>query len=212
MGKDFLDHEIIEEAIRNSINNFQEIGDIGNEPVFGLCQHLVGVVPKGTASDLLHGPVMSWYEKAKRNLDGYDFTDIWLMFCDIWDGKKVKNPKTQALERAKIQAAARKQDRPELAILRTRAEKEVAHVCYELQVIQNIEPIFLSGEEAGKIIGKNQTMGSILLRKFCRINILKLIKKGHTGHASEYLYIAGDFGFNILKQYEMRKIVEADNK
>lgn len=207
-----LDREIIERAIGKSIDDFREIGDIGNEPVFGLCQYLVGVVPRGTDSDSLHGPVMLWYERVEPKLDGYDFDDVWLMFCDIWDGGKVKYPKTEALQRAIVQAAAREQDRPELAVLKTEKEKIVAHLCYELQLIQGVEPFFLSGGDAGALIGKGQGMGSIILQKFCRMKILRLIKKGHTGLASEYLYIAGDFGQHILKQYEIRKLEEADSK
>ena len=183
--------EVVKRAIPKGPNDF---GIIGNEPVFRLCQYLKGIVPEGTVSDELHGVILQWWENSKQILitNGFDdFTTVWIMFVDLWDTPgKIKFPKRDSFRTAKGRAEMRTENRPELSPLQDEKLVDLAHVCYELQQLNGEEPFFLSGKDAGTVIGKCQKRGRLALKYLQSRSIIVKVKDGHTGKSAEYRYIA----------------------
>lgn len=191
--KSELDMNAIERAIQKAIPvDDEQIGYIGNEPVFLLCQYLKGVdMPDGTTFADLKPFFRQWYELSIGMLfdeygDPLSFTEAWAQFIEAWP--KVKYPKSAYLEQAKERAKNRKEPLPELAEF-DGDYQYLGVVCYELQQIMRDRPFWLSTYDAGEILGKSQKVGHRAMKMLSAEGILELVKVGDRHNASEYRYI-----------------------
>ena len=185
----------LEQAAQDALDDKDSLqSEIDNKPVFILCQHLRGVVPAKTDPEDLKWVVQRWYNLAKMRLPPNcleeDFDTVWLQFLDIWEHKKVKFPKKDALNLAIKQATQREYILPELECLVDERLKKLGYVCFELQQLSGENPFFLSQEDAGNIVGVCQKKGRLLLSRLVQLKIIERVKIGHTGRASEYRYVA----------------------
>jgi hypothetical protein len=121
------------------------------------------------------------------DLEGCNMTfgQVWAQIVEVWG--KVKYAKGDALKDAKIRAEQAKYKIPELDWCEDENMHKLAKVCYELSLPDGY--FFLSGTDAGKILGKTQKMGRSALKMFQIDGIIELVKKGHSGVASDYKYI-----------------------
>ncbi len=196
-------NKIIQKALEKAkveYEQFEGSDFVGNRAVFILCQYLQGVVDteKVTAEELdLY--IRQWYDLCDGLLvddDGepLSYIEIWAQFIDVWENGRVKFPKIDhlalALERAKEYA----KPRPEVAHLDCPKTQLIAHTCYELQQLRQDGTFFIAQEDAGRIIGKGQKEGRLIMNLLMSEGILVLIEKGRTGLASTYSYIENPLG------------------
>lgn len=213
--------QAIQKAIEETKLKFEEPDFIGNRPVFILCQYLKGTVMPDTATFAELKPfVERWYELSKGFLFGEDgeplsFTEVWAQFIEAWD--KVRHPKGNALESAKLRAEKATYQILELDWCDDQNILYLASVCYELSRPDGI--FFLSGYDAGEILGRTQKTGREVLKMFGFEKIIECIKKGHTGIASEYKYIGkpviepkATSNFELKKQKLIEDLKLADIK
>jgi hypothetical protein len=183
--------QAIQKAIEETELKSDELDYIGNRPVFILCQYLKGtVLPDTTTFADLKPSVQRWYEQLKGSLFDEDgetlsFTEVWAQFIEAWD--KVRHPKGNALESAKLRAVKATYQIPDLDWCDDQSILYLAKVCYELSRPDGI--FFLSGYDAGKILGKTQKTGRAVLKMFISENIIECTKIGDRHNASEYRYI-----------------------
>ncbi|MHC4725144.1 MAG: hypothetical protein ACYS9V_13000 [Planctomycetota bacterium] len=178
-------------AIDKAVKEYQDYeGDnfIGNIGAFILRQH-TGQYTSDEFSEL-RPVVRRFYDLLDGNIadeDGevMDFDMVLAQFAEIVVDSKVKHFKRNVLDIALSRALKHKSPRPEFAEYNKDCQL-IGSVCYELQQIQGKDPFWIRGEDAGRIIGKTQPIGHKYLKLFVADKKLKLIKKGHTGFASEY--------------------------
>jgi hypothetical protein len=65
-------------------------------------------------------------------------------------------------------------------------------LCRELQRQSGNKPFFLDGRSAARVIGIPHETVASWLRALCRLQIIRVIQKGHLGRASRYQYICSD--------------------
>ena len=197
------ENNIIQRALEKAKAEYEQFDDsdfVGNRAVFILCQYLQGVidVEKVTVEELdLY--VHQWYDLCDGLLvdeggDLLSYIEIWAQFIDVWQNGRVKFPKidylTIALERAKKNT----NPRPEVAHLDCPNTQLIAHTCYELQQLRQDGTFFISQEDAGRIIGKGQKEGRLIMNLLLTEGVFTLIEKGRTGIASTYSYIENPSG------------------
>jgi hypothetical protein len=188
---------------------------VGNRAVFILCQHLQGVVnDEKITSDQLDLYVRQWYDLCDGLLvdDGGEplsYTEIWAQFIDIWENDRVKFPKIDHLALALGRARRYDKPRPEVAHLDCKRTQLIAHTCYELQQLRNDNQFFISQEDAGRIIGKGQKEGRLIMNLLLSEGVLVLIEKGRSGVASTYTYVVNPTGSKRKKltttEFERKK-------
>ncbi len=222
---DELTEAALEQAIEKCVPvDDEQIGYIGNEPVFLLCQYMQGVdMPEGTTFNDLRPFVKRWYDLAKDKLIGEDgdclsFGEVWGQFVEAWE--KVKFPKNNALESAKIRATQATYQIPELDWCQDESIIYLARVCYELSQPDGM--LFLSGYDAGGILGKTQKPGRLALKMFCAEKIIKCIQVGNRKKASDYQYVGKTLSetkpekqsaeFEQRKQKMKEDLMRADRK
>lgn len=182
----------IEMAIQQAIEDKTEIGDIGNEPVFRLCQYLSGIISqKDHPADTLKPIVHDFYQKHPELHDYYDFFEIMLMFSHIWDNEKVKNPKMAYLKIAIMRADKDTENRPESAWIDNERMRRLDNVCFHMQKLTGENPFWISQYQAGEIIGRSDTLGREYLDGLEMKGNLLRHKTGNYGNrkANEYFYI-----------------------
>jgi len=130
---------------------------------------------------------MEWWFDAARGIVGTkDWDESWSDFLHAWD--KVKTPFGESmqavLEKAKIatnpKCAAQFSAEPTRLLVR---------LCRELQHRTGDAPFFLDCRTAANAIETNKDSASSRMRLLVRTGVLKLVKKGHTGRASEFQYL-----------------------
>jgi len=168
---------------------------VGNRAVFILCQHLQGVVnAERITAEQLDLYVRQWYDLCNGLLvdddgEALSYIEIWAQFIDVWENRRVKFPKIDHLALAIERARQYDKPRPEVEHLDCRRTQLIAHTCYELQQIRQDNRFFMSQEDAGKIIGKGQKQGRLILNLLLSEGVLMLVEKGRTGLASTYTYV-----------------------
>lgn len=168
---------------------------IENRPAFILWQYIGGIeVPEGFELKDYRPIVKKWYGISQEILvDQHgeipSFTEVWSLFEDVVLNNRVKHFKINAFELAKQRSRNRKTPLPE-AVENDydQAYQYLLAVCYELQNIAGDEPFFITGEQAGNILGRSQPVGHAALKMFVNHGILERVKIGHTGVSSEYRY------------------------
>ena len=206
---DELTEMALDEAIKKAVPvDDEQIGYIGNEPVFVLCQYLQGVnLPEGTVLSDLRPFAKQWYDLSADMLVDADgeilsFGDVWAQVLEVW--QKIKYAKGNALENAKIRAGNATYTIPELQWCEDGHILYLAKVCYELSRPDG--KFFISGEDAGGILGKTQKTGRASLKMFEASKIIVCTQKGHSGKASEYKYIGKPvFEATSADSFEHRK-------
>ncbi|MBN2317294.1 MAG: hypothetical protein JXM79_25440 [Sedimentisphaerales bacterium] len=182
----------LERAIQKAIPvDNEQVGYIGNEPVFLLCQYLKGIdLPKSAGVKGLKPFIGQWYELSKEKLIDEEgcpmtFGQVWAQVVEVWD--KVKYSKGNALETAKIRAGKARYEIPELNWCDDEKMLYLARVCYELSRPDGV--FFMSGYDAGEILGKDQKTGRAFLKMLQSEGVIRCTKVGNRHKASEYLYI-----------------------
>jgi len=169
----------------------EQIGYIGNEPIFVLCQYLRGVsLPEDTTFEDLRPFTKYWFDLSEDKLidedgENLSFAEVYAMAIELWD--KVKYAKGSALDSAIVRAKASTYTIPELEWCDDERILLLARICYELSRPDG--DFFLSGDDAGKVIGKTQKTGRNALKMFEYVKIIKCVNTGHTGKASDYEYV-----------------------
>jgi hypothetical protein len=206
------DIDALEQAIQKAIEETKLKSDepdfIGNRPVFILCQYLKGTVMSDTTTFAdLKTSVQRWYELSKGFLFDEDgeplsFTEVWAQFIEAWN--KVRHPKGNALESAKLRAEKATYQILELDWCDDQSILYLARACYELSRPDGV--FFLSGYDAGEMLGRTQKTGRAVLNMFVFEKIIECTKKGHTGIASEYKYIGKPvFEVKATSKFELKK-------
>lgn len=189
--------EAIEQAIQEALPiDDEQVGYIGNEPVFVLCRHLRGVaLPNDFTFEDLKPYVRRWYNLSKDMLIDQDgemlsFAECWAMFLNCWD--KVKYACVDYLELAKKRAKSNKENWAQIQWIDKEEIFFLIAVCHELQQLVGDESFFLSSYDAAKILGKSQPRALVIMKMLEKLKILSCSKrgtKGKNGKASEYRYI-----------------------
>lgn len=206
---------IVLEKAKAEYEQFEGNDFVGNRAVFILCQHLQGVVnAEKITADQLDLFVRQWYDLCNRLLvdnggEPLSYTEIWAQFIDIWENERVKFPKVDHLALALERAKQYDKPRPEVAHLDCRRTHLIAHTCYELQQLRNDNQFFISQEDAGRIIGKGQKEGRLIMNLLLSEGVLVLVEKGRTGVASTYTYLINPSGSKRKKltttEFERKK-------
>jgi len=182
--------EILKKAVLDADPKQAKIR-IGNEAVFRLCQGLKGVAQDGTSAADMEPYFRLWIKTYRQDLPDDDFT-LWLQFTELWDGGKIKFPKRDTFNTALARASDPQGElRPELGNMPDEI-KRLGAVCYELQKLAGDRPFFISGGQAGQIMGKSEDTGRLALKYLARKKIIELKQRGHSGRATEYQYIAAN--------------------
>ena len=188
------------EKAKAEYEQFEGNDFVGNRAVFILCQYLQGVVnAEKITAEQLDLFVRQWYDLCDGSLvdDGgmpLSYTEIWAQFIDIWENERVKFPKIDHLATALERARQYEQPRPEVAHLDCKRTQLIAHTCYELQQLRQDNQFFISQEDAGKIIGKGQKEGRLIMNLLLSEGVFVLVEKGRTGVASTYSYVVNPSG------------------
>jgi hypothetical protein len=191
---------------------------VGNRAVFILCQYLQGVVDtEKITADTLDLYVRRWYDLCDGLLvDGngepLSYIEVWAQFIDVWQNGRVKFAKIDHLALALERAKTYEKPRPEVAHLNDRKIQLIGHTCYELQQLRGDNQFFLSQDDAGRIIGKGQKEGRLMLNLLMTEGVLARIEKGRTGAASTYTYVVnllGSKGKKLTKtEFERKREAE----
>jgi predicted transcriptional regulator len=186
----------IEEVVDNCELKPEEQNHIGNERIFKFAQMLQGSFPnmmEELSQEQIKTVLGIWCDKYyDKNVDRtgqpLTFFETWAVFLDVW--LKVKYPRRETLRIAKNLARRRTNPVPEAIRYDgdKRLQKLVA-VLYELQEIQGDDVIWVTVEEAGKILGKSATTASAILNMLVKDGVLELIEKYTTRTANKYKYI-----------------------
>jgi len=145
---------------------------------------------RGLTSEQMKPFFKEWHELSKEFLYE-DFWEAWMMFVDIWEGKKVKYPKKKYVEVA-LQRARKRQGQPPRPAIEWCDDPNVRLVddtLYELQRLRPNQNIWLTGEKAGEIMGKKQKTGWLTLNYLCHMKNLEFKKQGNSELSNEYQYI-----------------------
>ncbi|MFC1739708.1 hypothetical protein ACFL1G_11790 [Planctomycetota bacterium] len=196
MSKSKIDEKTIKEALERAV---QEIRDydgedyIGNRPLFICAQHMQGVISKETPFD----KVEPWFEKFFESADGLlvdededpiSYYQALALFREVWP--KVKFPKGEAFEVALDRASQYKTVRPEISWCDDKGIQLLVHTTYELTQMRGDDLFFLSGYDAGRILGKSQGTGRAVLMMLVDMGMYKVVKPGSFPNiATLYRYI-----------------------
>ncbi|MBN2457296.1 MAG: hypothetical protein JXB29_12300 [Sedimentisphaerales bacterium] len=150
--------------------------------------------------------VKQWYNLSADKLvnkEGYKLTfgEVWAQLIEIWD--KVKHAKRDALWTAKICAKRETYKIPELDWCDDQSIKYLAKVCYELSRPDGT--FFLSGDDAGEILGRTQKTGRAALKMLGYEKVIKCVKTGVRRRASDYEYIGKPVVATTLSKFEQKK-------
>jgi len=174
-----------------------ELNYVGNRAEFEFCLWLKGVVPEDIKAMTLECVFEKFYDQAKEYITDEEYelksyADSFNEFCFLWDEKKCKYAKGDALRIAERFAMRHTEPRPEITWENeSEAGIHLAGVCYELSKRDPSGYFFMGIRDAGKIMDKCQRTGRMKLRAFCERKLLTLIKKGTQGSkglASIYKY------------------------
>ena len=198
MGTANSNGNILERAIEKAKAEYEQFEGsdfVGNRAVFILCQYLEPIVDRESISaEELDFCVRQWYDLCNGLLVDEDgeplsYTEVWAQFIDVWENERVRFPKIDYLALALERAKRYDKPRPEVAHLDSPKIQLLAHTCYELQQLRQDNQFFIAQENAGKIIGKGQREGRLMLNLLLSEGVLSLIEKGRTGFASTYSYV-----------------------
>lgn len=165
-----------------------------NRPAFVFCRAILTVGRDVTPAEVL--PIARQYHAVAESeglmVDNagnkIDFDLFWLQVEDT--ATKTVCPIGANVDIALRHAKSRNRQAMELNSLNANL-RLLANVCFELQNFTRDEPFFLSGKDAGRVVGMSRQCGDLFLRKLCREGILRKLDQGYTGHASTYFYIGG---------------------
>ena len=146
-------------------------------------------MPKSTTLIELKPFAKQWYELLKDQLlddDGccITFAQAWAQIVEVWG--KVKHCKGDALDAAKARANRATYKIRQLEWCDDKHIQYLARVCYELSKPDGT--FFLSGYDAGEILGKDQKTGRAALKMFELEKLILCTKVGNRHKASEYKY------------------------
>ncbi|AQT68780.1 hypothetical protein STSP2_01953 [Anaerohalosphaera lusitana] len=179
--------------VREEIENpSPDVSRIDNHDIFVLCQYLRGLgIPKNIDEDQLEDIFYHCYEQLEDILldedgDTLSEDEAWSQFIEVWP--KIRIPKGFSFQKAVDKA--KKMDTPlEIEIFSDERLILLGKVCYQLQLMVGDGLFWLSGYDAGKILGISQPRARRFLKTLVDQEILELVKSGNRRKASEYRYL-----------------------
>ena len=200
---DTLDWSELYIAIDDAIYNFEIPPPpngkdyVGNWPIFAFIQVLKGIEPsliEILSSEYIKNnivwPFWENYQELLLDDDGnnLNFIEVWAAFWEAWP--KVKYPKRNIMETAIMRATQRNEPLPEAETYGDDDKVQIlVAVCFELQILQGMEPFWLSYDTAANILHKSPVHAGRILKLLVHDGILKVVAE-HTNHsATRYKYI-----------------------
>jgi hypothetical protein len=129
-----------------------------------------------------------WFEAARKIVRTKDWDTTWSDFLAGWP--KVKTPFGESME-AVIEQARQEPDPECVTKCQSQETRLLIRICKVLQRRAGDAPFFLAARAAGEATGLDKDTANKRLGLLRETGILELVKKGHTGRASEYRYIGG---------------------
>lgn len=225
------DNEALEQAIwkaKAEIEGFGEEDYIGNRTVFIVAQYLKGLdMPEARTVADLKPAFRQFYDQINGLLvdefgEALSFGQAWAQLTELWP--KVKYAKGELLEQARARAKGYTKPRPEIAWCEDKGIQDVVNITYELKELRGDGHFFLSGYQAGDIMGRNQKIGRAVMKMLTTEGIYRLVERGnrhratlyeYTGDRPEYLQERQRLNaeqFEQKKQAELQKLQEAQKR
>jgi len=136
--------------------------------------------------ETLRGHVRDWHDAANTVTSGeHDFDDTWADFCYGWPRVKYLLGDGFLVEALK-QADA--METPACAEQYEGIGRRLVRLCKLLQANAGDKPFFLDQRAAASAFGVGRNKPGRLLAMLCFDDVIELVRKGHTGRASEYRY------------------------
>lgn len=129
--------------------------------------------------------VQRWYALALPRIRTKAFEDTWSDFVEGWP--RIRNPGGDALIAALDNAETA--GLPDAVADYGPKVRLLAGVCRSLQRASADGKFFLSCRDAGRLVGIPPTEANRHLRMFVADGFLRLVEKGVSGRASEYVYV-----------------------
>tara|TARA_Y100001933_G_scaffold264699_1_gene331921 strand:+ start:37639 stop:38802 length:1164 start_codon:yes stop_codon:yes gene_type:complete len=131
--------------------------------------------------------VLEWHRLGKPQMSGeHDADSTWAEFCTIWTA--VKFPLGQG-PLAEFMSLADAEPDPVCTAEYGERTTRLIKLCRVLQQHSGNRPFFLSARAVSPLLGTNRTDAANQLKMLCVDGILERKTKGHTGVASEYIYL-----------------------
>lgn len=156
----------------------------------------------------LRDAVRWWFEAAKPAIGTKDWDTTWSEFLYGW--ARVQSPFGEVM--AEVVEAARSSPPPDCAS-RFESPKTVHLICIcrELQKRQGDAPFYLAARAAGEAIGLGKDSANKLIQMLADEKILFRTYRGHSGRASEYVYLGdGEIGTDLRAIYEALTLNDDD--
>jgi hypothetical protein len=231
MSQKKQDAEAVEQAIwkaRAEIEGLDGEDYIGNRAVFIVAQYLKGLDMQEarTVADLKPA-FRQFYDRVNGLLvdecgEALSFGQAWAQLTELWP--KVKYPKGALLDQARARAKGYTKPRPEIAWCEDKPIQDVVNTTYELKELRRDGHFFLSGYQAGDIMGRTQKMGRAVMQMLTTEGIYRLVERGtrrkatlyeYTGDRPEYLQERQRLNaeqFEQKRQAELQKLQEAEKR
>lgn len=164
-----------------------------NAPLFLLCQHLLSV-PQAVDLDMdeLLPFVATFWETVEDDCSNgmYDVDDAENAFVVLWRSGKVHDARSNRLEAARKIASNGAARPPEAERYTSEGMQQLVHICFLLSKSNTQGKFFLSGADAGEILGKPPRSGLLALKRLCADGILQNTQRGNSlaRKANEYAY------------------------
>ncbi|MFM9958852.1 MAG: hypothetical protein ACKVZJ_12335 [Phycisphaerales bacterium] len=130
--------------------------------------------------------VTRWHVAALPRIGTTDFDSTWADFTHAWG--RVRTPFGAALAEA-LEVARAAPDPPCAAAYGAPSTRLLIRLCVELQRRHAPGPFFLAASAAAWAVELEPASANRRLGMLVSDCVLALVKRGYTGHASEYLFI-----------------------
>lgn len=136
----------------------------------------------------LREPAKRWYEASKPHTSGeHDFAEVWAELVYAWPRVKYplgSGPMAETMKRAEASTPP--------AIAEAYGNETVSRLirlCRELQRNAGQKPFFIAYRTITELLGINRNRAGQFMEMLIADDVLVLVRKGHTGRASEYRYL-----------------------
>lgn len=161
-----------------------------NRALFAFLRRLAAIPAlSGREAAAIRPLVAEWHRRALSAIGTKDWESTWADAARAWTRIKVPHgagPFADALERAKSApdpACGLAYDRADVRLL--------VRLCFALAEHHAPRPFPLPCRLAAEAIGTNRTDAAGFLGMLAADDVIRLVRRGHTGRASEYVWIGG---------------------
>lgn len=136
----------------------------------------------------LREPARRWYEASKPHMSGeHDFAEVWAELVYAWP--RVKYPRGTG-PMAETMKRAEASNPPAIAeAYGNETVSRLIRLCRELQRNAGDKPFFIAYRTIAELLGINRNRAGQFVEMLIADDVLVLVRKGHTGRASEYRYL-----------------------